>query len=286
MKDFRVLQASLKDIETVLGWTKAEGWGLGVHDALPYLVGDPTGFFVGYLENQPVGFIAAIRYSSEFGFIGLYLVKPEFRGKGYGIQIWKKGMEHLKGCNVGLDGVPIQQKKYEKSGFKLAYSHIHYLSDVDSRSTWAEELPSDLALQNIQEIPLDLVLKYCDLKFPAHRHKFLTTWFSMPEASGYVALRDQQIQGLGWIRKCQGAYTIAPLFAENPQIARALFLKLSKDAGKNPILIDVPSVNESAVQLANELKLTPAFHALRMYTDNPPPIHQSTIFGVTSMTMG
>ena len=100
--------------------------GLGIDDPISFHIGDPTGFFIGYLDDEPIASVSAIRYSNQFGFMGLYIVKPEYRGNGYGLAIWKKGMEYLHGCNIALDGLITQKENYQKLGFEFAYHHIHY----------------------------------------------------------------------------------------------------------------------------------------------------------------
>jgi predicted GNAT family acetyltransferase len=42
---------------------------------------------MGFIDNEPISSISAVAYNKDFGFIGSYIVKPEYRGKGYGIQI-------------------------------------------------------------------------------------------------------------------------------------------------------------------------------------------------------
>ena len=38
--------------------------------------------------------MSAVRYGERFGFLGLYIVKPQHRGKGFGIKLWRAAMEH------------------------------------------------------------------------------------------------------------------------------------------------------------------------------------------------
>lgn len=67
-----------------------------------------------------------MKYDNSYGFLGFYIVKPEFRGRGYGLKLWQAGLKYLEGCNVGLDGVVEQQGNYMQSGFKLAYGNIRF----------------------------------------------------------------------------------------------------------------------------------------------------------------
>ncbi|CAN5678757.1 hypothetical protein BH11ARM2_BH11ARM2_21040 [soil metagenome] len=40
------------------------------------------------LDGEPVGCISAARYGDDLGFIGLYIVRPDYRGRGHGIALW------------------------------------------------------------------------------------------------------------------------------------------------------------------------------------------------------
>jgi hypothetical protein len=93
------------EMDCIRTWATAEGWNPGVHDGPCFFATDPEGFFVGEMDGQPASCISCVAYDDSFGFLGQYIVKPEFRGRGYGIRTWKTGVAHLGLRNVGLDGV-------------------------------------------------------------------------------------------------------------------------------------------------------------------------------------
>ena len=103
-----------------------EGWNPGFYDAKAFYAADPEGFIGGFIDGEPIACISVVRYPDQFAFLGFYIVRPEFRGLGYGMQVWHAAMEQMKNYNVGLDGVTDQQANYMKSGFKLAYRNIRY----------------------------------------------------------------------------------------------------------------------------------------------------------------
>jgi hypothetical protein len=41
------------------------------------------------------------------------IVKPDLRGRGYGLRIWQAGMKRLGSRVIGLDGVTTQQDNYQ-----------------------------------------------------------------------------------------------------------------------------------------------------------------------------
>jgi hypothetical protein len=97
-----------EEVEMIRTWSTAEGWNPGLHHGPCFFASDPEGFFVGELEGRPISCISCVAYDDSFGFLGLYIVRPEFRGRGYGLRTWRVGMARLGERNVGLDGVPAQ----------------------------------------------------------------------------------------------------------------------------------------------------------------------------------
>ena len=124
--DYVVRPVTRKELDITIEWAAREGWNPGLYDGDAFYATDPQGFFMGFLGDQPIASISAVSYGPTFGFLGLYIVKPEYRNKGYGYTLWQKALKHLPTQNIGLDGVVAQQENYKKSSFKLAYRNIRY----------------------------------------------------------------------------------------------------------------------------------------------------------------
>lgn len=236
---------------------------------------------MGFLNNEPISSISAVSYGGKFGFLGFYITKPEYRGKGYGIQVWNKAIEYLRNQNIGLDGVVAQQENYKKSGFKLAYRNIRYQGK--SKRT-------DINNSNIVElstISFAEILKYDSNLFPAPRPQFLKCWINLPESTSIGYVRTNKLLGYGVIRKCLVGYKIGPLFANNQKIAEELFLALNDHIPSgSQIFLDVPEVNSAAVKLANNHNMKMVFETARMYTKKQPNINLQKIFGITTFELG
>lgn len=270
------------DINIAIDWAAIEGWNPGLYDADSFYAADPNGFFIGELNNEPIATISAVKYGETFGFIGFYIVKPEYRGKGYGLQIWNAGMKYLKGQNVGLDGVVSQQDNYQKSAFKFAYQNIRYegVSNNGQHSTNAE-------IVNLSSLPFEAVDSFDRQFFPDNRSIFIKSWIRQPESHALGILQEGKLSGYGVIRKCLSGYKIGPLFAHNPELAESLFLALTASIGPSePIYLDVPEVNHEAIALAENYNMRPVFETARMYTATTPDIPLSRVFGVTSFELG
>jgi len=275
---------SLKEMPLAMEWAAREGWNPGLHDAACFYAADPAGFLVGELAGEPIGCISAVKYGSEFGFIGLYIVRPEFRGRGYGIQLWRAGMERLAGRNVGLDGVVAQQANYAASGFRLAFRNVRYQGAVHDAGE-SDELPRGVIAASA--VPFAELAAYDHAIFPAPRDAFLKSWLAQPEAGAFVAVKEKGLGGYVVVRRCREGWKIGPLAADDRPTARRLYDAVAGYAGVGATLfLDVPAGNDAAHQLVAELGMTPVFETARMYTGSAPAVDLSKLFGVTSFELG
>jgi ribosomal protein S18 acetylase RimI-like enzyme len=264
-----------------IDWAAAEGWNPGLHDASAFYTADPNGFFVGLLNNEPISCISAVAYGKSFGFIGFYIVKPGYRGKGYGLKIWNAALAYLHSQNIGLDGVIEQQQNYTKSGFKLAYSNIRFEGLAKrSVSTFSDILA-------FPEVGFDDIERYDAALFPANRQPFLKAWITQPESLALAALHDKQIVGFSVVRKCRVGYKIGPLFADNKEIANKLYLTSCNfvETGSR-VYLDVPEINTTAIELAESYGMQRVFGTARMYTKSFPGCNINKIFGVSTFELG
>ena len=268
------------ELDLAVAWAAAEGWNPGLYDADCFYKTDPTGFLMGFLNGEPVASISAVKYGESFGFIGFYIVKPEFRGQGYGLAIWNAALEYLQGRNVGLDGVVAQQNNYIKSGFRLAYRNIRY----EGVSGGQAEHADCVALANV---PVETVVAYDRRFFPEVRSRFTQCWIAQPHSHAFGILENQTLVGYGVIRPCQNGYKIGPLFADTAAAADKIFQTLvAKVPPSSPFYLDVPEINPAAVALAQKYDMSYVFETARMYTQAPPELPLAGIFGVTTFELG
>lgn len=264
-----------------LEWAAEEGWNPGLHDALPFYKTDPGGYLVGLIEGEPVACISAVAYNPDFAFIGFLIVKPGFRGKGYGMEIWNAAMKGLPTHNIGLDGVVEQQHNYKKSGFKLAYRNIRFeRAALQTTERFGEIVP-------LSEIPFNELIEYDSRLFPVPRSTFLKSWIEQPQSHAIAAVRNGKLSAYGLIRKCRSGYKIGPLFANDTELADKIFLTLNNHAAAGePVYLDTPEVNRAAVRLAEHYGMQKVFETARMYTKYQPDIDLNRVYGVTTFELG
>ncbi len=222
-----------------------------------------------------------MKYGENFGFLGFFIVFPEFRKQGYGIQIWDAGLEYLAGRNIGLDGVVHQQGKYQKSGFKLACRNVRF------EGTGGGDYPEGADIVDLASLPLETIVAYDKPFFPAGRSKFIKSWVRQPDSHALGIIHDGKLTGYGVMRPCRTGYKVGPLFADEPSIAEALFLGLkSRVDSSDAIFLEVPEENEAAVELAERYNMKVSFETARMYNREIPALPLKRTFGVTSFEVG
>ncbi|MFD9477795.1 GNAT family N-acetyltransferase [Streptomyces nojiriensis] len=280
MTGFEIAGASAADMELIRDWADEEGWNPGDSDRFAFAVADPEGFLIGRLDGEPVACISAVRYGGGFGFIGFYIARPAVRGQGYGIRLWRAGMERLDGRLVGLDGVVDQQDNYRKSGFRRAWNNFRYEGAPQGDDDGAVEIV------DAGTLPFGRLAAYDRRFFPAPRDAFLSAWTGLPGRTALAAVRDGRIEGLGVIRPSSAAHRIGPLYAATPAVAAALLRGLARHAPDGLVSVDVPDANPVAGALFERLGLAPAFETARMYTGPAPDLALPELFGVASLELG
>ena len=281
-RDLVIRPMTREEMDLAIELAAKEGWNPGLHDADPFYATDPEGFLIGLLDDQPVGCISAVSYEGQFGFMGFYIVLPEYRDQGYGMQLYHKGLEYLQGQVIGGDGVFERLEDYQKVGFRLAYRNIRfeYWPEHHNSGEEAELVPLDT-------IPFDHLLAYDTRCFPVERRTFLERWILMPESYGVGWCSDEELRGYGLIRRCGKGYKIGPLFADNVEIAEAIFLDLCAYAKpEEPIYLDVPEPNIPGMKLAERYDMKMVFGTGRIYIGEQPDLPLDRIFGVTSFELG
>lgn len=279
--NYQIRQISREELAIPVEWAAKEGWNPGLHDIEAFYATDPQGFFMGFLDGEPISSLSAVAYDDTFGFLGFYIVKPEYRDKGYGWQLWQEALKHLPIQNIGLDGVLAQQENYKNSGFQLAYKNIRFEGKgIKDHGKWEN-------ISSLSEIPFEQIKNFDHQIFPAKRSAFLTNWIQQPDSLAVGYIKNDELEGYGVVRKCRTGYKVGPLFANSYETADTLFNRMRVFIGENEfIYLDTPETNKNAVELVNKYQMKPMFETARMYTKEQPNVPTGKIYGVTSFELG
>lgn len=278
MTNLRIRAMAAAEVALALDWAAAEGWNPGLADAGPFTAVDPEGFLIGELDGVPASIISAVNYDARFAFLGFYIVRPDLRGRGFGLGLWQAAMARAGARTVGLDGVVAQQDNYRRSGFAFAYNNIRYGGE-------APRLASPQATVPLSAVPFDALARDDETVFPAARPAFLQAWFGAPGHSGRALLRDGSLAAWGVIRPCRAGRKVGPLVADDRAAAEAVFAALLGEAG-GEVFLDVPQPNRAALALAEAHGLKPVFETARMYSGPIRDVALGRVFGVTTFELG
>ncbi|MBN2706952.1 MAG: GNAT family N-acetyltransferase [Deltaproteobacteria bacterium] len=280
--EFVIRQMTRSELDIAVDWAAAEGWNPGRFDADCFFAADPLGFFIGLVDNQPVATISVVKYDELSGFVGFYMVKPEFRGRGYGLRLWDFALNGSKELCLGLDGVVAQQGNYRKSGFNPAWRNIR------CQGQGGGPLPDNLRVVPLATVPLAEICAYDRSFFPADRRRFLESWLAQPQSTA-LGIRDWdgRLPGYGVLRACRVGYKFGPLFADRPGLAEELFLALKAHAPETAsVFLDVPEINAAARALVERHRLATVFATARMYRGACPKLSWERMYGITTFELG
>jgi len=279
---FRALTRA--ELDVAISWAAREGWNPGLHDADAFWEADPDGFHGMEVDGQLIGSASIVSYGGRLGFVGLFIVEPEYRGRGLGTQFWNFFITRMRerlapDAPAALDGVFAMQQYYAKSGFVFSHRNLRM------EGTGRESSP-DSALTPLMDLPFETVLAYDTQHFGVERAAFLRRWIQPEGGLGLGFVSETGLAGAGVIRPCLRGFKIGPLFADDATIADRVFTALSSHAAGQPIFLDIPENNGAAVALASRHGLAECFGCARMVMGPSIKLPWQDIYGVTTFELG
>jgi ribosomal-protein-alanine N-acetyltransferase len=280
------------DIPLVTTWARQEGFAPGSGDVAIYRHTDRQGIWVGRLGGEPIGCIAGVRYNAAYGFLGLFLVRPAWRGRGHGLELWRHAMEHLADLPcIGLEAAPDRVADYAHWGFVPASPTTRWQVISDGHPATAPPSPPEgWQLLADAAIP-ELAVQWFDAqREPSPRPHFLSQWLHHPAGSVLALIdADGACHGFGRIRPCllpRGeGWRVGPLMAETPAAAEWLLHGLlHRHAGV--VLIDAPGANAAAAPLLEGMGFRPVGTTLRMYRGEVPSVSLGDVYGLACLELG
>lgn len=277
-------QATRAELDLAVEWAAAEGWNPGLGDADIFWATDPEGFVCVERAGEVIGTGSVVAYDDSFGFMGFFIVRPDLRGQGIGREFWYWRRDRLRGrlsddAAIGMDGVFDMQPFYAKGGFEFTHRNLRMAGTGQRFENLAE-------LVELSELPFATVAAFDERHFGFRRETFLRSWIQPEGGRGLGYLKEDQLVGMGVVRPCREGFKIGPLFADDADVAEALFRALSSFAAASPIYLDTPENNPDALALATRHGLAEVFGCARMYHGAAPELPWSNIFGVTTFELG
>lgn len=277
------------EVDELVNWAEREGWNPGLHDAELFWATDPEAYIAAELDGEMIGGGAITSYNGDFGFMGFFIIRPEYRGRGLGSQLWHARRDRLlsrltPGASIGMDGVFEMQDFYAKGGFVFSHRDLRFTVDVPLGI--ASSPDDEREIVSLADIPFDQLLDYDRHCFPAARADSLKAWIAQADSLAVACLQSGKLCGYGVVRRCVNGCKIGPLFADDSESAEALFRQLAGFAAGGPVFLDTPENNPAAIKLARHHHMTEVFGCARMYLGTPPNIAHDRVYGVTTFELG
>jgi GNAT superfamily N-acetyltransferase len=280
MIPIRALEES--ELATLLEWAAQEGWNPGdERDA--FWATDPQAYLGMHDDGELVAGLAIVDYGGRLGNMGLFIVRPDHRGRGLGRRLWYEGRDRLlerldPGAPIAIDAVKAMEDFYADSGFRTVHDQHRML--VRSRR---EECPS--AVRRIRG-PLGSVPDLDTRCFGAPRPLFLAAWLGQADHMAFAHV-EERLRGFGVLRPCRTGYKVGPLFADSADVADGLFRAMAAEVPMgSEIFVDVPGVNVAGMDWVAGRGGTEVFTCARMYYGAPPTVDWSSVYGVTTLELG
>lgn len=223
-------------------WSIREDELLGWHTAQSHikLVMNPDvtdGYIIAEYDGKPVGSLLAYKFTDTDVFVGLYLVSERYRGLGVGKKLWNWLLNYSKGRDLWLCSPEENLDAYARKGMFPIQDVMQFrqFSHVNKKQENFERIKteSEMELQEITDDNLHLITAYDREVCECERGTFWKHWMSVEVKPGCVAMTNGNVRGFVFIVASDSIdnhhYRIAPLFADNGDIALSLFEKITEN---------------------------------------------------------
>ncbi|WP_406696005.1 GNAT family N-acetyltransferase [Singulisphaera sp. Ch08] len=219
----------------------------------------PDGCFVAEFDGRPVGTVVTCRFE-QVAWVAMMLVDEAYRGQGIGRKLMTRAIEELDRHeirSIRLDATPFGQPLYESLGFAPESTLIRF-AGILSPVVENEAIPAwNQPGREHELLALDREVTGTD------RGALIARLFAEHGESLRVVETDQGVKGFLMSRPGSNSRQIGPCIADETAGRRLLADAGRRYAGE-PVVIDIPSSHDQAIEIVEALGLKPLRQLLRM----------------------
>ena len=208
-----------------------------------------------------VGFVYGYKLDEDKFNVSAYLTDPRYRGIGLGRKTWEALVERLgPSWNISLSAMHGTVAMYAKMGFNTIGPKYRTFSGVPDRTILLGELSEEVVVEELQKDCVDSLRDY-DLKVSGvDRFALVSRYLTTCVGSVLVAKKSEQVLGYTTLDKRLHYHFIAPLYADNKNVAMALMRRLLQDVpATEPIAMAMFNDNQEANELRKDLGIHTVF---------------------------
>lgn len=265
-----IRQMVLADLPLCRRLVSAAGWNQTDGDWIRAMKLAPEGCFVAEKGAVAVATTTCCRLG-ETGWIAMVLVDPAYRGSGIAGSLMQHAIAwlHDRGVkSIRLDATAMGQKVYRKLGFMDEYEVIRYEGKAGEA---LPVTPDSLQVILSTEASMAKIARLDKMATGAERGEFLQNLNATKATTYWCKMtREGAAEGYAGFRTGGNAVQIGPAVTFTDQTGQMLLDAVLAGFPGKACFIDIPALNEPAVQWARSrgFKIQRSF--MRMYLGEKP----------------
>ncbi|XP_005099523.1 uncharacterized protein LOC101858273 [Aplysia californica] len=245
---------------------------------------DPTGLLI--VEDEQgnvIGHNGILKHGSHLASFGMNIVKDGYRELGIGKKLLQATMELMGDRNVGMNSLSNRVTFYEQFGWKVSSFTLSYNQGKVNLDFIKHPLAVGFELMSSDNVSFEELFSYDTEIHTVPRKRFLDFWINHKKAQSFVAVRSGKIVGYCVLRPADVGWKMYPLYADDKNVAHALFCKAVSLIPKGEDLIfTLPVENEEANKLAKGAGLVQYLSMPRLYNKWNVVMDLTRVYSVAS----
>ncbi|MBN1351229.1 GNAT family N-acetyltransferase [candidate division KSB1 bacterium] len=261
-QDLHIRKMTAQDVTVAMNLKNIVGWNQVESDWNRFLKLEPDGCFIAELKATIVGTAIGLKYCDDLGWIGMIITHPDFQKQGIGSALMYAVMGYLSSGRVKaqkLDATPVGFSLYKRFGFISEY-------DIERRVGTALKMSYPDTIRAFTCDDLKRIIEFDSHTFGVNREKVLAALITEnPDFTASCVNEHGTLCGYITARAGQSHVQIGPWSADTSESAEALLRFILSRLHDRSVILDVPSINRTAIDFCNKYNLNYKRGFIRMY---------------------